>query len=73
MVFWSRGAAGVLGGSDHGSFLLLGVAEDGLDVLVAALVGAPVWVAEGLVDGVDVELLEEGCVGCLRGEHFGVL
>lgn len=40
-----------------------GVAEDGLDVLVAALVGFPGRVAEALMDGMDVELVEEGLVG----------
>lgn len=40
--------------------------QNGLDVLVAALVGLPARVAEGLVNGMDVELFEEGVVGGLR-------
>lgn len=73
MVFWSCGVVGVLGGSDYGSFFFLGVVEDGFNVFVVVLVGVLVWVVEGFVDGVDVELFEEGCVGCLCGEYFGVL
>ena len=39
------------------------VAENGLDILVATLVGFPVAVSEGLWDLVDVELFDESLVG----------
>jgi hypothetical protein len=52
----------------EGGFFADGVAEDGLDVLVAALVGLPVMVAEGFVDCMDVELVEESLVSvCFFG------
>lgn len=70
------GAAVVLGRRVDGSFLARGVAQDGLDVLVAALVRSPVRVAEALVDGVDVNLVDQLLMRYLslgRSSHFGVL
>jgi hypothetical protein len=54
----SCSATVVLGGHERG-FLADSVAKYGLDVLVPALVGFPVVVSEGLVNGMDVELIDE--------------
>ena len=67
-----RGAAVAPRGRNDRGFLARGIAEDGLDVLVAALVGTPVRVAEALMDRVDVELLDERLVRGLRGQDFWV-
>ncbi|KFY62292.1 hypothetical protein V496_04657 [Pseudogymnoascus sp. VKM F-4515 (FW-2607)] len=64
------GAAVVLRGHEGGGFFAGGVAENGLDVFVAALVGLPGGIAEVSRDVVDVELLDEGLVGCLGGGDF---
>lgn len=51
------------------------VAYDGFEVLVSALVGLPIGVAEVLVDGVDVELFEQLDMRELRfcwGGHGGM-
>ncbi len=55
-------------GGHQGGFFADCVAENGLDVFVAALVGLPVVVAEGFADGMDVELVDELLVGiCVGG------
>ncbi|PNY25022.1 hypothetical protein TCAP_05041, partial [Tolypocladium capitatum] len=61
-----RAAADVLGSRQRGGLPPGCVADYGFEVLVAALVGPPVAVAEVLVDGVDVELLDELLVRNLR-------
>lgn len=65
-------AAVVLCGHQRRCFSSRYVAQDGLDVLVPPLVGPPRWVAEGLGDVVDVELLDECLVcGLGGGDFFG--
>lgn len=59
-------AVAVLGRRDRRGLFAGGVAQDGLDVLVAPLVRPPVGVAEGLGDRVDVELVDERLVRQLR-------
>jgi hypothetical protein len=70
----SCSAAVVLGGHERG-FLADSVAKYGLDVLVPALVGFPVVVSEGLVDGMDVELIDESLmsISVWSGRGHGVL
>jgi hypothetical protein len=51
----------------QGGFFPDCIAEDGFDVLVAALVGLPVRVAERLRDRMDVELFDERLVGICFG------
>lgn len=60
IVSCGRGiSASLLRGRQSGRFSSRGIAYNGLEVLVSALVGFPVLVSEGLVDGVDVELLDK--------------
>jgi hypothetical protein len=49
-------------GGHEGGFFAHCVTEDGLNVLIAALIGFPMGVSEGLWDLVDVDLFDESLV-----------
>lgn len=68
----SRRAAVVLWGGNDGGFLARSVAEDRLDIFVAALVGTPIRIAKFLVDRMDIELFDECLMRSLCSLSFWV-
>jgi hypothetical protein len=57
------------------SFFANSIAKYGFDVLVTTLVGFPMVISEGFVDGMDVELVDELLMGVSvwsRGCHDGL-
>lgn len=73
VCWWERRTrARVLLGIDHALLGALSFGEDLLEVFVAALWWTPVGVAEGFVDLVHIEGVEEGGMGFfVRGSCYG--
>jgi hypothetical protein len=46
-------------GGHEGCFFSTGVTKDSFDVLVTALMGFPMRVSKGLLQGVDIQLIDE--------------